>query len=159
MNILAKQEKDELHHFVFVNKATKNVASTNSWLLELTALSQLTGHNAGIPSLLPHQKVLKLLESNNFISKRLRGTKSDQVTANVRLEAKAMLPYMAALFGEKQAGGTLVTKNAFCAWIIKQLQDQSSEVYETAAICELYDLLENPRSERWWMDQLKKMQS
>jgi hypothetical protein len=156
---LAKQKKDEFHHFVFVNRATKNVASTNSWLLELTALSQLSGHIAGIPSLLPHQKVLNLLESNNFISKRLRGTKSDQVTANVRLEAKAMLPYMAALFGETQAGGTLVTKNAFCAWIIKQLQDQSSEAYETAAICELYDLLENPRSTRWWRDQLNKRQS
>ena len=156
MNILARHEKDDLHHLVFVNKATKNVASTNSWLLELTALSQLTGHNAGIPSLLPHQKVLRLLESNSLISKRLRGTKSDQVTANVRLEAKAMIPYMAALFGEKQVEGNLVTKNAFCAWIIKQLQDQSSEVYETAATCELNDLLENPRSTRWWRDQLNK---
>ena len=119
MNILARHEKDDLHHLVFVNKATKNVASTNSWLLELTALSQLTGHNAGIPSLLPHQKVLRLLESNSLISKRLRGTKSDQVTANVRFKAKAMIPYMAELFGEKQVGGNLVTKNAFCAWIIK----------------------------------------
>jgi hypothetical protein len=153
---LAKHEKGDLHHLVFVNKTTKNVASTNSWILKLTALLQQTGHNAGIPSLLPHQKVLRLLESNNLISKTVRGTKSDQVTANVRLEAKAMIPYMAVLFCEKQTGGTLVTKNAFCTWIIEQLQDQSSEVYETAAACGLNDLLENSRSTRWWRDQFKK---
>ena len=157
--MLDKSTEAKANHWVLVNKKTGKVASSNNWLLALAAHAQTQRNTSGVASLLSHDKAKRTLVRNELALKPMRGIKNDQVTANVRLEARAMLPYMAAVFGEKKSGCAAVSKNEFCTWITEQLYDPLSDMYKTAAVCELNDLLENPRPKRWWQDQLNKMQS
>ena len=153
---MTKNKKKNQSHVVFVNKKTGKTASSNGWLLGLAAQFFLIGDDSGIASLLPHQKVHRLLEKNRLELKEIRGLESDRAIKNVALQAKVMLPCMAAIFEEKLSGNTSVTKSKFCTWVAEQIEDQSSEIYKIATACEFHDLLDSPRSERWWRDQLKR---
>ena len=153
---MTKNKKKSQLHAVFVGKKTGKTASSNDWLVGLAAQSFLIGDDGGITSLLPHQKVHQLLEKNRLELKEIRGLGSDRAIKNVELQAKVMLPCMAAVFDEKLSGNASVTKSKFCTWVTEQIQDQSSEIYKIATNCKFYDLLESPRSERWWRDQLKR---
>jgi len=151
-----KNKNERLFRLVFVSKKTGKTASSNDWLLELAAQSFLIGDDSGITSLLPHQRVHRLLKKNRLELKEIRGLGSDRAIRNVALQAKIMLPCMAAIFEEKLSGNASATKAKFCTWVAEQVQDQSSEIYKIATECEFYDLLESPRSNRWWRDQLKR---
>jgi hypothetical protein len=153
---LTKNKKKSQLHVVFVNKKTGKTASSNGWLLGLAAQFFLIGDDSGIASLLPNQKVHQLLKKNRLELKEIRGLGSDRAIMNVALQAKIMLPCMAAIFEEKLSRNASTTKGKFCTWVAEQVKDQSSEIYKIAADCEFYDLLESPRSERWWRDQLKR---
>lgn len=157
--MLDKSTEAKANHWVLANKKTGKVASSNNWLLALAAHTQTQRNTSGVASLLSHDKAKRTLVRNELALKPMRGIKNEQVTANVRLEARAMLPYMAAVFGEKKFGCAAVSKNEFCTWITEQLYAPLSDMYKTAAVCELNDLLENPHPKRWCQDQLNKMQS
>ena len=125
--MLDKSTEAKANHWVLVNKKTGKVASSNNWLLALAAHAQTQRNTSGIASLLSHDKAKRTLVRNELALKPMRGIKNDQVTANVRLEARAMLPYMAAVFGEKKSGCAAVSKNEFCTWITEQLYDPLSD--------------------------------
>jgi len=158
-----KGEEDERHH-VLVNKKTGKVASTNHWLLALAACALVNDDTSGIAGLLPQEQAKKILVSNRLSTKVARRAKDGRLTDNISNQAVDFLPQLAVLFGEQHPQHKTVTRKNFCSWIVKQLADESSIAMRIAIDHGYEDLIFNtsgdrPRSVRWWMDQVKKMQS
>ena len=159
----SKKEAD-VHHLVLVNKKTGKVASTNHWLLALAARAHLSGDTSGIAGLLPQEQAKKILVNNMLTTKVARKAKAGRLTENVSYQAVDLLPQLAVLFIEQHPRHKTITRKNFCSWIVKQLADESSIVIRIALDHGYEDLIfntsgERPRSARWWMDRLKKMQS
>jgi len=56
-----------------VNKKTRKVASSNTWLLALAAQAEIEREHSGVLGLLPVAKAEKLFQRNRLVSKKARG--------------------------------------------------------------------------------------
>ena len=156
--------KTSVSHSVFVNKRTGKVASTNNWLLVLAAHAHINGDTSGIAGLLPQEQVKKLLVSNKLATRVARRAKKGRLTNNISVQARTLLPALAVMFIEQHREHKTITRKNFSAWLIKQLADGTSFASTKALHRGFEDLISNttgkrPRSLRWWLDQIKKMQS
>lgn len=153
-----------LSHSVFVNKKTGKVASANNWLLVLAAHAHISNDTSGIAGLLPQERGKKLLIHNELVTKVTRRAKHGRLTDNISNQARTLLPALAAMFAEQHPKYKTITRKNFCAWLTKQLADETSFAFQNALLNGCEDLISNttgkrPRSARWWLDQIKKMQS
>ena len=160
-------------HWVLVNKATGKVASGNNWLLALAALAKTQGYTTGIASLLPHDKAKKHLVYNELTLKPERKAKLGRRSDIISKEAVSFIPQLAVMFVNQAPIHQTITRKKFCNWIVRQLADETSEVYHPAITRGFEDLVaatspdiaidsgspNKPRSERWWLDHIKKVQS
>lgn len=159
-----RKKEAEVRHYVLVNKKTGKVASTNHWLLALAACAHVNGDTSGIAGLLPQEHAKKMLVSNMLSTKVARKAIAGRLTDNIIHQALGFLPQLAVLFVEQHPLHKTITRKNFCIWIVKQLADERSMAMRIALDHGYEDLIFNtsgkrPRSARWWMDQLKKMQS
>ena len=164
MSTLAKTDNKNESHLVFLNKKTGKVASSNSWLLALAAHAHCIGDKSGIAGLLPQDQAKKLLVSNELSIKVARRAKDGRLTDNISNQAITLLPQLAVLFIEQHPIHKSITRKNFCDWVTKQLADEESFTYRNALHSGCENLIYNttgdkPRSARWWLDQIKKMQS
>ena len=151
-------------HWVLLNKKTGKITSSNSWLLALAAHAHSIGETSGIAGLLPQEQAKKLLVSNALSTKVARRAKAGRLTDKISDQAVTLLPQLAVLFGEQHPIHKTITRENFCVWITKQLADETSFAYRNALHSGCENLIYNttgdkPRSARWWLDQIKKMQS
>ena len=161
---MTKTDNKTESHLVLLNKKTGKVASSNSWLLALAAHARCIGETGGVADLLPLGQAQKLLVSNELSIKMARGTKNGRLTDNISDQAVALLPQLAVLFVEQSPIHKTITRENFCVWVTKQLADETSFAYRNALHSGCENLIYNttgdkPRSARWWLDQIKKMQS
>jgi hypothetical protein len=161
---MTKTDNKTKSHWVLLNKKTGKIASSNSWLLALAAQAHSIGETSGIAGLLPQEKAKKLLVSNKLSTKVARRAKDGRLTDNISNQAVALLPQLAVLFVEQSPIHKTITRENFCVWVIKQLADETSFAFQNAINRGCEDLIQNttgdkPRSKRWWLDQIKKMQS
>ena len=167
---MAKSNETKANHWVLVNKKTGKVASSNDWLLALAAHAHCLGDTSGIAGLLPQEKAKKSLVSNQLSSKTARPADMGRKTDIISEQAISILPLLAVMFVEQHPNHNAVTRESFCRWVTKQLADDASGAYSIAIHKGLEDLIgataprdidqrRKPRSERWWLDQIKKMQS
>lgn len=168
-----KTKEINTQHWVLVSQKTGKVASGNNWLLALTARAQVQGHTTGIASLLPHNKAKKALSYNKLTLKTERKAKLGRTSDIISKEAIRFLPELAAMFVDEAPKHKPIFRKDFCKWIARELADETSEAYQTAIIRGFEYLVAatspsntmdpnsryKPRSERWWLDQIKKMQS
>jgi hypothetical protein len=164
VSTLSKTDNKTESHFVLLNKKTGKIASTNNWLLVLAARAHTSGDTSGILGLLPQGKAKKLLVSNELSTKVARRAKDGRLTDKISDQAVTLLPQLAVLFGEQHPIHKTVTRENFCLWVTKQLEDETSFAFQNAINRGCEDLIQNttgdkPRSARWWLDQIKKMQS
>ena len=164
MNILAKTANKNESHLVLLNKKTDKIASSNSWLLALAAQTHNIDETSGIAGLLPQEQAKKLLVSNALSTKVARRAKAGRLTDKISDQAVTLLPQLAVLFGEQHPIHKTITRENFCVWVTKQLADETSLAYRNALHSGCENLIYNttgdtPRSARWWLDQIKKMQS
>ena len=168
--MLAKSTEAKANHWVLVNKKTGKVASSNDWLLALAAHAHCLGDTSGIAGLLPQEQAKKLLVSNQLSSKIARTADMGRKTDIISDQAISFLPLLAVIFVEQHPNHNAITRKSFCRWVAKQLSDETSVAYRIALSGGLEDLIgasaprdidqtRKPRSERWWLDQIKKMQS
>ena len=161
---MAKTDNKNESHLVLQNKITGKVASTNNWLLALAAHAHCIGDTSGIAGLLPQDQAKKLLVSNELSTKVARTAKDGRLTDNIADQAVTLLPQLAVLFEEQHPIHKTITRENFCVWVTKQLADETSVAYRNALHSGFENLIYNttgdkPRSARWWLDQIKKMQS
>ena len=164
MSILTKTDNKNESHLVLLNKKTGKVASTNNWLLVLAAHAHSIGDTSGVAGLLPQEQAKKLLVSNALSTKVARRAKAGRLTDKISDQAVTLLPQLAVLFGEQHPIHKTITRENFCVWVTKQLADETSLAYRNALHSGCENLIYNttgdtPRSARWWLDQIKKMQS
>ena len=164
MSTLTKTDNKTESHLVLLNKKTGKIASSNSWLLALAAHAHSVGETSGIAGLLPQEQAKKLLVSNKISTKVARTAKDGRLTGNIAVQAVTLLPQLAVLFGEQHLIHKTITRENFCLWVTKQLADETSFAFQNAINRGCEDLIQNttgnkPRSKRWWLDQIKKMQS
>ena len=161
---MTKTDNKTESHLVLLNKITGKVASTNNWLLALAANAHCIGDTSGIAGLLPQDQAKKLLVRNELAIKVARRAKGGRLTDNISNQAVTLLPQLAVLFVEQSPIPKFISRENFCVWVIKQLADETSSASQNAINRGCEDLIQNttgdkPRSERWWLDQIKKMQS
>ena len=161
---MTKIDKQTESHLVLINKKTGKLASSNSWLLALAAHAHSIGDTSGIAGLLPQEQAKKLLVSNKLSTKVARRAKDGRLTDNISVQARTLLPLLAVLFGEQHPKHKTITRKSFCVWVTKQLADDTSFASTNALHRGCEDLISNttgkrPRTPRWWLDQIKKMQS
>lgn len=161
---MTKTDNKTKSHWVLLNKKTDKIASSNSWLLALAAHAHSIDETSGIAGLLPQEKAKKLLVSNKLSTKVARRAKDGRLTDNISNQAVALLPQLAVLFVEQSPIHKTITRENLCVWVIKQLADETSFAFQNAINWGCEDLIQNttddkPRSKRWWLDQIKKMQS
>ena len=164
MSTLSKTDNKTESHFVLLNKKTDKIASSNSWLLALAAHAHNIDETSGIAGLLPQEKAKKLLVSNKISTKVARTAKGGRLTDIISNQAVTLLPQLAVLFVEQSPVHKTITRENLCVWITKQLADETSFAYRNAINSGCENLIYNttgdkPRSARWWLDQIKKMQS
>jgi hypothetical protein len=143
-------------NLVLINRKTKKVASNSSWLNALRAYAQLKGDHKGIAGLLAVDGK-KYLRHNNVSAKIQR--KQDHENAKARRQAKALLPLLAAIWGERLPKYKAPRRGDFVNWVTKAFNDRQSEAFILATKLGYNELIDAQRGQRWWLDQLKKMQS
>ena len=163
-SMLAKSNEAKANHWVLANKKTGKVASSNNWLLALAAQAHNIDETSGIAGLLPQEKAEKLLVSNKISTKVARTANNGRLTDIISNQAVTLLPQLAVLFVEQSPVHKTITRENLCVWITKQLADETSFAYRNALHSGCENLIYNttgdkPRSARWWLDQIKKMQS
>ena len=161
---MTKTDNKNESHLVLLNRKTGKISSSNSWLLALAARAHTIGDTSGIAGLLPQEQAKKLLVSNALSTKVARRAKDGRLTDKISDQAVTLLPQLAVLFGEQHPIHKTITRENFCVWITKQLADETSFAYRNALHSGCENLIYNttgdkPRSARWWLDQIKKMQS
>ena len=148
--------KSDLQSLVLINRKTEKVASNSSWLNALKAHAYMNGDLEGIAGLLA-QGGKKYLRHNAVTFKKQR--KQDHETAKARVQAKAMLPFLAATWGEQLPKHKAPRRHDFAKWVAKEFRNRQSAAFSYATDLGYHELIDAKRSARWWLDQLEKMQS
>lgn len=151
----SKKEAALLHH-VLINKTTGKVASNSSWLKAIKAHAYLYGDYQGIAGLLTKDGE-KYLKHNAVVFKKQR--KQDHENAKARVQAKALLPLLAAIWGEQLPRHRAPRRQDFAHWVAREFRNRNSAAFSSAVDRGYNELIDANRSARWWLDQLEKMQS
>ena len=151
--------KNHYQRLTLINKKTGKVSSSHHWLLALAANAYLEKNIRGIPSLLPISKAYKLLKYNFLSFKEKRPGQNETIRNLARQEAKLILPQLEILFRYNLKSYQKFLKKNFCLWIKKEINKPFTVVHQFAQDVNMLSIVEGHHSVRWWMDQLKKMQS
>ena len=151
--------KNHYQRLTLINKKTGKVSSSHHWLLALAANAYLEKNTRGIPSLLPISKAHKLLKYNFLGFKEKRPGQNETIRNLARQEAKLILPQLEILFRYNLKSHQKFLKKNFCLWIKKEINKPCTVVHKFAQDSNMLSIMEGHHSLRWWMDQLKKMQS
>jgi hypothetical protein len=156
-NRLTEAKKTD-EHIVLVNKKTGKVASTSTWLNLLAANFYASGRRHGIAGLL-FAKGHAVLQHNEIEVKPKRSPASGHVNANVRSQAKELIPALAVLWSDTLPIHRSPLRKDFAKWVAKEMDTPRSKAVLLAKNMGFDELLDAERSSRWWLDQLEKMQS
>ena len=151
--------KNHYERLTLINRKTGKVSSTHHWFLALGTHSYLLNHKEGIASLLPLAKAQKAIKYNFLTLKKKRPGKDKTNRDLARLEAKLILPQLEILYRSNLKSYQKFLKRNFCLWIKKEINTPYTKAHQLATSMDLSYLSESNHSVRWWMDQLKKMQS
>lgn len=150
-----------------VNKKTRRLASSSTWLVDLAACAINGGEANGIATLLPLAKAQRLLVKNTLKSfTHKKGSKARKAAAtshaDLRLLAEAGIPAIAVFYLEMVVEGKpakYVNRKGFRSWLLDELAIQGSSLNRfLSSRHDLAGLVGINRSNRWWLDRLK-MQS
>lgn len=153
-----KRNNPNMLELVLINRKTGKVASISSQFNILCVQAYLKNDFTGISRLFA-SKGATILRYNKLVLKQSRKPKSGHVNEHVRLQAKSILPVLAALWGEQLPKYRAPRRKDFANWVAKQFRDNGSCAFSYAAERGFDELLDAQRSARWWLDQLEKMQS
>jgi hypothetical protein len=142
-----------------VSRKTKRVASSHNWWLALGAHAYLLKDNKGIASLLPHAEGQKILQYNLLNLKNKRPGNKESSRTLARQQAYLILPKLEFIYRLNLIGHQKFLKRNFCLWIKNGINKPSTLVNQLATAADMFCIVEQHHSVRWWMDQLKKMQS
>lgn len=123
------------------------------------AYAHLKGDTQGIAGLLPHQKGKKLLANNYLAAKVKRPGVIKPNRALAREQAKLMLPSLELIYRSTLKHHQKFLKKQFCTWVKSEINKPFSNAHKLATELGFDSIVEANHSVRWWMDQLKKMQS
>ena len=151
--------KDNLLKLTLINKKSKKVASRQHWWLALGAYAHLQGDTRGIAGLLPHQKGKELLANNYLTLKDKRPGIVQPSRALARQQAKLVLPSLELIYRSTLKHHQKFLKKQFCVWVKHEINTPFSNAHKLATELGFDCILEGNHGVRWWMDQLKKMQS
>ena len=135
------------------------MASSHHWWLALGAYAHLKGDTQGIAGLLPHQKAKKLLANNYLAAKVKRPGVVQPNRALAREQAKLMLPELVLMYSSTLKHHQKFLKKQFCIWVKNEINKPFSNAHTLATGLGFDRIVEENHGVRWWMDQLKKMQS
>ena len=151
--------KNHYQRLTLINRKTGKVASSHDWLLALGTHAYLLNDKKGIASLLPLVKAQKTIKYNFLTLKKKRSGK-DQTHRNLaRQEARLIVPLLDDIYRSNLRSYQKFLKKNFCFWIKKELNTPHTKAHQLAKDMGMSYLEEGHHSVRWWMDQLKKMQS
>lgn len=151
--------KNHYQKLTLINKKTGKVSSSHHWFLVIAADTYLKKHNIGISSLLPFNKAQKMLKHNFLTVKNKRPGQNETSRNLAKKEARLILPQLEILFKYNLKSYQKFQKLNFCKWIKIEINKPSSLVHKFAIESDMLFIVEGHHSVRWWMDQLKKMQS
>jgi len=151
--------KNNLSKLTLVNKKTKRVASSHHWWLALGAHAHLLGDTQGISGLLPHLKGQKILRNNFLTLKNKRPGKEETHRTLARQQAYLILPALEHIYRSNLRSHQKFLKRNFCVWIKNEINKPSTLINQVATAADMFCIVEQHHTVRWWMDQLKKMQS
>jgi hypothetical protein len=151
--------KNHYERLTLINRKTGKVSSTHHWFLALGTHSYLLNHKEGIASLLPLAKAHKTIKHNFLTLKKKRPGKNGTNRDFARQEAEKILPQLAMLYRSNLKSYQKFLKRKFCLWIKIEINTPHAKAHQLATSMGLSYLAEGNHSVRWWMDQLKKMQS
>ena len=143
---------------VLVNRKTNRVASISSWLSILKARAFLKRDFRGIAGILAVGGA-EILRCNKLSDKRKSYREFPHANETIRLQANALIPILATMWGQQLAAHREPRRLEFAKWIHTELTNGHSRAYAFACAQNFHDLLAAKRSARWWLDQLKKLQS
>jgi len=151
--------RDDLLKLTLINKKSRKVASRHHWWLALGAYAHSRGDKQGIAGLLPHQKGKELLVNNylDFRDKRPGVVQPNRALA--REQAKLMLPGLVLMYSSTLKHHQKFLKKQFCVWVKNEINTPLSNAHKLATELGFDCIVEGNHGVRWWMDQLKKMQS
>jgi hypothetical protein len=151
--------KSHYERLTLINRKTGKVSSTHHWVLALGTHSYLLNHKEGIASLLPLAKAQKTIKYNFLTLKKKRPGKNRTSRDLARQEAEQILPQLEMLYRSNLKSYQKFLKRKFCLWIKIEINTPHTKAHQLANSMDLIYLAEGNHSIRWWMDQLKKMQS
>lgn len=151
--------KNHYQKLTLINKKTGKVSSSHHWFLALAANAYQQSHTRGISSLLPLSRAKKILKHNILDVKKKRSGQDKTSRYLARQEAKLILPQLEILFRYNLKSHQKFLKKNFCIWIKKEINKPYTVVNQFAQDNNMISIVEGHHSVRWWMDQLKKMQS
>ncbi len=144
------------NRWVFRNKKTGAIASSNEWQVRLGAIAVLKNDTAaGIPSLLPIKKAIKRLTANDLTAVKERPTSSSK-RQTIRRQAKAVIPDLLSLWLTQNRGPYTIA--CFCHWVAEQSLEENSSVRNFLVSKNLDALLFKEYGDRWWQG-IVQMQS
>ena len=135
------------------------MASRDHWWLALGAYAHLQGDTRGIAGLLPHKNGKKILASNYLTLKDKRPGVVQPIRALARQQAKLVLPSLELIYRSTLKHHQKFLKKQFCVWVKHEINTPFSNAHKLATELGFDCILEGNHGVRWWMDQLKKMQS
>jgi len=148
--------KNNLSKLTFINKKTKRVASSHHWWLALGAHAFFRGDTQGIAGLLPHIKGQKVLQNNLLTLKNKRIGNKETNRRLARQQAYLILPKLEHIYRSNLRSHQRFLKRNFCLWIKNEINKPSTLVNQLATAANMFCIVEQHHSVRWWMDQLKK---
>jgi hypothetical protein len=99
----------------------------------------------------------EILRYNKLSHRRKFYREFPHANETIRLQAKALIPVLAAIWGRQLAAHRDPRRLEFAKWIQTELTNNQSKAYVTACSYNFHDLLAAKRSARWWLDQLQKI--
>tara|TARA_B100001057_G_C22434514_1_gene788735 strand:+ start:218 stop:694 length:477 start_codon:yes stop_codon:yes gene_type:complete len=151
--------KNHYQKLTLINRKTGKVSSSHHWFLAIAANAYLQKHTRGISSLLPLSRAKKILKHNILAVKEKRPGQDETSRYLARQEAKLILPQLEILFRYNLKSHQKFLKKNFCLWIKQEINEPFTVVHQFAQDKNMLSIVEGHHSFRWWMDQLKKMQS
>jgi len=99
----------------------------------------------------------EILKYNKLSNRRKFYREFPHANETTRLQAKALIPALAAIWSRQLAAHRDPRRLEFAKWIQTELTNNQSRAYATACAYNFHDLLAAKRSARWWLDQLQKI--
>jgi hypothetical protein len=147
---------NNLSKLTLINKRTKRVASSHHWWLALGAHAYLRRDTRGIAGLLPHIKGQKVLQKNFLTLKNKRVGNKETNRTLARKQAYLILPELEYIYRANLRSHQKFQKRNFCLWIKNEINKPLTPVNQLATAANMFCIVEQHHSVRWWLDQIKK---